>query len=857
MAPPINTKPIRNGESYREYPPAVNARNGKSPYFIGKPKSHRRPLESDNDTFTKKTKFDGFCLSSEEVTRNSNEEVVIDDSDSFTEDKHSRKGRAIKDCDGMLFDFSSDPKLINIKKAIISVVGSDIKKLGDEHLCPTIVSASARCQDINVKKEKRPKPWERRGLASLNDFKMASGQGIVKEMKPVLQQNETSDVNIEVPSHKESQSDTVHCTGGSNSGQKRYMGNKLNMFRKMTPSFNAPPIIRKGLEAMAMNAGGSDEAITGLRAEPSLKHFDENIISLIESEIMSVMKETGWSDVAGLNGAKKALREIVVLPFKRPDVFKGIRSPPKGVLLFGPPGTGKTMIGRCVASQCRATFFNISASSLTSKWVGEGEKLVRALFAVARLKLPSVIFIDEIDSLLSARSESEHESSRRIKTEFLVQLDGVATNSDERLLVLGATNRPQELDEAARRRFAKRLYIALPESSARLAIVQNLLSDMKHSVNDQELQQIANLTEGYLLCSGYSGADMRQLCAEAAMGPIRDIDNCSTMNIETVETEEIRPINVSDFIDASRVVRPTVVEDDLIAYEAWDKNMSPTELTRSGSGQSQMRARILRPVSRPSPTPSPQLRTNRPPPMITHIVYAKAEILEFESYSELELLAKSVETRITESAALRSLGTMFHQARVTLSTTSIVNEFTDAMINSSSLEFLASVFTDASSKSEIFPFIKPPPSIFAENAQNPVIIDAEKAHNHFHAALKSLISNDKQLRMLKQRISAVIDAGFLKTVIEVEFGRRRDTIFMPQLKAILIIQEGQLTMLKLGAIGEELWSRERDLMSAYEVYQKMSQFAATRILSSAATTKITCTHFYIDYFFYLILVVML
>ncbi|KAJ1368209.1 Fidgetin-like protein 1 [Parelaphostrongylus tenuis] len=152
-------------------------------------------------------------------------------------------------------------------------------------------------------------------------------------------------------------------------------------------------------------------------------------------------QDIGWSDVAGLDGAKKALREIVVLPFKRPDMFKGIRAPPKGVLLFGPPGTGKTMIGRCVASQCNATFFNISASSLTSKWVGEGEKLVRALFSIARLKLPSVIFIDEVDSLLSSRSETEHESSRRIKTEFLVQLDGVATNADERLLVLAATNR--------------------------------------------------------------------------------------------------------------------------------------------------------------------------------------------------------------------------------------------------------------------------------------------------------------------------------------------------------------------------------------------------------------------------------
>ena len=123
-----------------------------------------------------------------------------------------------------------------------------------------------------------------------------------------------------------------------------------------------------------------------------------------------------------------------------------------GLLLFGPPGTGKTLIGKCIASQSGSTFFSISASSLTSKWIGEGEKMVRALFAVARVHQPSVVFIDEIDSLLSQRSESEHEASRRIKTEFLVQLDGATTEGEERILVVGATNRPQELDEAARRR---------------------------------------------------------------------------------------------------------------------------------------------------------------------------------------------------------------------------------------------------------------------------------------------------------------------------------------------------------------------------------------------------------------------
>lgn len=125
-------------------------------------------------------------------------------------------------------------------------------------------------------------------------------------------------------------------------------------------------------------------------------------------------------------------------------------------------------LGKCIASQAQATFFSISASSLGSKWIGEGEKLVRALFLYARSKQPSVIFLDEIDSILKKRSDSEHESTRRLKTEFLVQLDGAYTTDEkDRVLLVGATNRPQELDDAARRRFTKRLYIPLPEVNVR------------------------------------------------------------------------------------------------------------------------------------------------------------------------------------------------------------------------------------------------------------------------------------------------------------------------------------------------------------------------------------------------------
>jgi SpoVK/Ycf46/Vps4 family AAA+-type ATPase len=256
-----------------------------------------------------------------------------------------------------------------------------------------------------------------------------------------------------------------------------------------------------------------------IRADKLMKNLpkgvDENAAKQVFNEIVVEGDEVHWDDVAGLDAAKKALKEAVVYPFLRPDLFMGLREPARGMLLFGPAGTGKTMLARAVATESKSTFFAISASSLTSKWHGESEKLVRALFALAKALAPSIIFVDEIDSLLSSRSSSsEHEASRRSKTEFLIQwsdLQKAAAGRDTskeigdptRVLVLAATNLPWDIDEAARRRFVRRQYIPLPEGETREVQLRTLLGHQKHGLSAQEIWKVVGDTEGnccFLAC---------------------------------------------------------------------------------------------------------------------------------------------------------------------------------------------------------------------------------------------------------------------------------------------------------------------------------------------------------------------
>ncbi|XP_044395960.1 ATPase family AAA domain-containing protein FIGL1 isoform X2 [Triticum aestivum] len=295
-----------------------------------------------------------------------------------------------------------------------------------------------------------------------------------------------------------------------------------------------------------------------------LRNLEPRLIEHVSNEIMDKDPNVRWDDIAGLDHAKKCVTEMVIWPLLRPDIFRGCRSPGRGLLLFGPPGTGKTMIGKAIAGEAKATFFYISASSLTSKWIGEGEKLVRALFGVASCRQPAVIFVDEIDSLLSQRkSDGEHESSRRLKTQFLIEMEGF-DSGNEQILLIGATNRPQELDEAARRRLTKRLYIPLPSSEARTWIIRNLLEkDGLFKLSEKETGVICKLTEGY------SGSDMKNLVKDASMGPLREALQ-QGVEITKLNKEEVRPVMLKDFEAALQEVRPSVSTSELGIYEEWN-----------------------------------------------------------------------------------------------------------------------------------------------------------------------------------------------------------------------------------------------------------------------------------------------
>ncbi|XP_010214365.1 PREDICTED: katanin p60 ATPase-containing subunit A-like 1 [Tinamus guttatus] len=343
----------------------------------------------------------------------------------------------------------------------------------------------------------------------------------------------------------------------------------------------SPGLQPRGPAGRAHPASKSDKATSSRERESRARGRDDKvrrgpeegeglIMQLEKFAIIVRLFALHRDDIADLEEAKKLLREAVVLPMWMPDFFKGIRRPWKGVLMVGPPGTGKTMLAKAVATECGTTFFNVSSSTLTSKYRGESEKLVRLLFEMARFYAPTTIFIDEIDSICSRRGTSdEHEASRRVKSELLVQMDGVggALENDDpskMVMVLAATNFPWDIDEALRRRLEKRIYIPLPTAKGRAELLKINLREVELDP-DISLEEIAEKIEGY------SGADITNVCRDASlMAMRRRINGLTPEEIRALSKEELQmPVTKGDFELALKKISKSVSAADLEKYEKW------------------------------------------------------------------------------------------------------------------------------------------------------------------------------------------------------------------------------------------------------------------------------------------------
>ncbi|KAL6563692.1 Vacuolar protein sorting-associated protein 4B [Orobanche gracilis] len=318
----------------------------------------------------------------------------------------------------------------------------------------------------------------------------------------------------------------------------------------------------------------------------------EKLRAGLNSAIIREKPNIKWNDVAGLESAKQALQEAVILPVKFPQFFTGKRRPWRAFLLYGPPGTGKSYLAKAVATEADSTFFSVSSSDLVSKWMGESEKLVSNLFQMARESCPSIIFIDEIDSLCGQRGEgNESEASRRIKTELLVQMQGVGHN-DDKVLVLAATNTPYALDQAIRRRFDKRIYIPLPDVKARQHMFKVHLGDTPHNLTEGDFEALARKTEGF------SGSDISVCVKDVLFEPVRKTQDamffiktpnglwmpCGPKQPGSVQIslQELAaqglaakiippPISRTDFDKVLARQRPTVSKADLDVHERFTK----------------------------------------------------------------------------------------------------------------------------------------------------------------------------------------------------------------------------------------------------------------------------------------------
>ena len=323
------------------------------------------------------------------------------------------------------------------------------------------------------------------------------------------------------------------------------------------------PRARKGRPSMGTSEAKDSE---GKGEEGQYSAEEQEIIDSISGTILTESPNVKWNDIAGLKSSKQALREAIVLPIMKPKLFTGARKPWSGILLFGPPGCGKTLLARAAATECEATFFSVSSADLLSKWLGESEKLISSLFKVARIKAPSLIFMDEIDSVATKRGEGhEGGGERRVKTQLLSEIQGIKSGSKKPLLVLGATNRPWDIDAAMLSRFEKKVYVPLPDLTARIGIFKIHTAGINMELTEEDFIELGVRSEGY------SGRDISNVCREVIMLPIRELDMSGLLENSDQEVI-VRDLNLKDFTKTLKKVKPMTTNAALKQYEQWAKD---------------------------------------------------------------------------------------------------------------------------------------------------------------------------------------------------------------------------------------------------------------------------------------------